>query len=196
MSTLESTIAQSTDDATPFPGEILARAREAKGFTQEYVAGKLYLRVRVIECIEQNLFDQMPQAVFVQGYIRAYAKLIGLAPEPLIEGYSSLKTPERKVERILRQKQKESGYRDSKTLWMVAASGLLVLVLGYYWWSSHGQYLTKTTTSRIEQPMSKPESLIHKDDLSQPITTLVDLSSMETKSPLKIERPKVVEHDD
>lgn len=66
------------------PGEQLASIREQKGYTVEYVANKLHLRARIIELIENNEFHLLPEPVFVKGYLRAYAKLLGTSPEPYL----------------------------------------------------------------------------------------------------------------
>ena len=81
------------------PGMQLARVREKKGYSQEYVAGKLHLRVRIIELLEVDDYDQMPEPVFIKGYLRAYAKLLSVPAEPLLETFNSMYSSERKLEK-------------------------------------------------------------------------------------------------
>ena len=66
------------------PGVQLASIRQQKGYTVEYVANKLHLRVRIIELIENSEFNLLPEPVFVKGYLRAYSKLLGISPEPFL----------------------------------------------------------------------------------------------------------------
>ncbi len=109
MNSLDSTPAQYAQPDS-YPGALLARARESKGLSQEYVAGKLHLRKRVIELLELDQYDDMPQAVFVQGYLRAYAKLLGLSPTSYLEQYNLLRGPEKQSGCLLHQKEKEPIY--------------------------------------------------------------------------------------
>jgi cytoskeleton protein RodZ len=66
-------------------GETLARARAALGFTVVDVALQLKFAPRQIEALEQERFDQLPPGMFSRGMVRAYARLLKLDPEPLVQ---------------------------------------------------------------------------------------------------------------
>lgn len=164
--------------SSSYPGEILARAREAHGLSLDYVAGKLHLRVKVVECIEQDLYESLPEPVFVQGYLRAYAKLLGLAPDMILERYNARKEPEKKHEqRILRQQQKipVSVYRDHKSRWLMTAAGFILLVSGYYWWTYHDKVFSKDY-------LAKTTEVVPSEKNTSQTQALVDLSSMESSN--------------
>lgn len=65
-------------------GQILREAREAQGITLENAAIRLYLMQRQIEAMETDDFDSLGQLVFARGFVRNYARLLGLAPETLL----------------------------------------------------------------------------------------------------------------
>lgn len=65
-------------------GELLRNARNAADLTVLDVANKLNLTVSVIECLEQEQFAQLPGITFARGYIRSYAKLLGLDANQLV----------------------------------------------------------------------------------------------------------------
>ena len=71
------------------PGQVLAEARSALAISIEETAEILNLPVRVIKAIEENDADKLPDDVYVYGYIRAYAKLMGLAGDPLIKAWTA-----------------------------------------------------------------------------------------------------------
>jgi cytoskeleton protein RodZ len=71
-------------DAVASPGEVLAAAREAVGVTHREVAEALNLPIRTVEAIENDDPAHLPAQVFTRGYIRAYAKLLEIDPEPLL----------------------------------------------------------------------------------------------------------------
>lgn len=65
-------------------GATLAAAREAKGLTRSEVAERLKLSLRQIEALETEDWTALPDPVFVRGFVRNYARLVGLDPETLI----------------------------------------------------------------------------------------------------------------
>lgn len=66
------------------PGAVLRTAREMQGLTLGEVAATLKFSTRQIEALESNDFVQLQGATFLRGFIRAYARLLKLAPEPLL----------------------------------------------------------------------------------------------------------------
>ena len=68
-------------------GQVFIDGREALGITQEQAADSLNLSVRAIKAIENDDADSLPDIVYVNGYIRSYAKLLGIASQPLIDAW-------------------------------------------------------------------------------------------------------------
>ena len=73
--------------ATASVGEILSNARKAASWTVAEVAIKLNLTVSAVEFLEQNQFAQLPGTTFARGYIRSYAKLLGLDGAQLAQAF-------------------------------------------------------------------------------------------------------------
>lgn len=65
-------------------GQILREAREAKGMSLDDAAMRLRLMHRQIEAMEADDFESLGQPVFARGFVRNYARLLGLAPESLL----------------------------------------------------------------------------------------------------------------
>jgi cytoskeleton protein RodZ len=76
------------DSADVKPGEVLALAREEAGITQREVSDALHLPINTVAAIESGDRDQLPAHVFTRGYVRAYAKLMELDPDPLVAALS------------------------------------------------------------------------------------------------------------
>jgi cytoskeleton protein RodZ len=66
-------------------GEVLSRARTALGLTIGDVALQLKFAPRQIAALEQERFEQLPPGMFSRGMLRAYARLLKLDPEPLVQ---------------------------------------------------------------------------------------------------------------
>ena len=60
------------------PGETLRSAREAKGLSPASVAQSLNLSEFNVRLIEDGAFERLPGLTFARGYVRAYARLLGL----------------------------------------------------------------------------------------------------------------------
>ncbi len=79
-------------DGTGFPtggafGELLRRAREARGLALDAVADATRIARHHLEALERSDLDALPAGPFGKGYVRSYAKLLGLDPEPILEDY-------------------------------------------------------------------------------------------------------------
>lgn len=73
-----------SDRASGPIGQTLRDAREAQGLGVDDVAARLRLMRRQIEAMEADDFDALGQPVFARGFVRNYARLLGLAPDPLL----------------------------------------------------------------------------------------------------------------
>ena len=83
---VEETISQPTDQQILI-GKLLRDAREAKGIAIEDMAEKLHLLTDVVRGIEQCDFEEMPSRVFVRGYVRNYARLVGLNAQEMLDKF-------------------------------------------------------------------------------------------------------------
>jgi len=66
-------------------GSRLRKAREAAGMTQEDVAGRLKMPLRVVQSLENEDWDRLGAPVFVRGQLRSYSRLLGLATSTTLE---------------------------------------------------------------------------------------------------------------
>jgi len=86
---VEKTITQPTDQQILI-GKLLRDAREAKGIAIEDMAEKLHLLTDVVRGIEQCDFEEMPSRVFVRGYVRNYARLVGLNAQEMLDKFDQV----------------------------------------------------------------------------------------------------------
>ena len=79
-------------------GDDLSRARAALGFTVADVARQLKFSARQIEALEQGRYAELPTGTFARGMVRAYARLLKLDSEPLVQRIAeSVATPDNAV---------------------------------------------------------------------------------------------------
>ena len=74
------------------PGERLKKAREAKGFSLEQVSSTLKILPRMLEAIEKDSYKDLPEPVFVRGYLRLYADLVALPSADIIARFDEYYT--------------------------------------------------------------------------------------------------------
>ena len=74
---------------TPSPGTLLREAREARELDAADLARTMNLQPRVILALERDDYSSLPSAAFVRGYLRSYARLMGMAPEPLLAQFDA-----------------------------------------------------------------------------------------------------------
>lgn len=68
-------------------GHILREARENKGLTLEEVQSKTRINVRYLAALESGQYSALPTPVHARGFLRNYARYLGLDPQPLLDRY-------------------------------------------------------------------------------------------------------------
>ena len=66
------------------PGAVLAEARERQGLSRAEVAQRLHMSPFQIEALEVGDYSRLPTGTFLRGFVRNYAKLLGVEAEPLL----------------------------------------------------------------------------------------------------------------
>lgn len=164
-------------------GEQLASIREQKGYTIEYVANKLHLRARVIELLERNDFKSLPGPVFIKGYLRAYAKLLGVSPDIYIDVFNQQYVVEKKPERALWQSKRESHKGEHLIRWFTLVFAVGAIIAVGIWWQKNNDIqqaysekngtselsLEQTTTELKLTDISKMQSLLNPKPEMSPV---------------------------
>lgn len=143
-------------------GRILAAAREAQGLTVAQVADKLKLTSRQIEAIEAEDAARLPEPVFVRGFVRNYARMLGvpLGSLPVIT-----EVPAAPTETITAHSE-EVRFRPSPVRrWVLLPFAVfilfLVLVAALYAWLSQGEEAYVPASPTVSsQPLPAPEPVV------------------------------------
>ena len=151
------------------PGAQLAAGRKEQGYTQEYVAGKLHLRVRLIELLEVDDYLNMPEPVFIKGYVRAYAKLLGMEPEPLLATFNAIYLSERKPEKTLWQSRRETNRVEHVIRWLTGIfAGVVIIAVAMWWYTNKDtEHLFSAHMNHADNTPAKSETEIRLTDLSK-----------------------------
>ena len=124
------------------PGRRLRVQRQSRGLEVERVAVQLHLRASCIDALEQDRYADLPSPVFVAGYLRNYARLLGIDPAPLVAAYRvSNPTPEPSAPRISSPSRREMG--SGHILMRLISLAILAGALGMLalWWQNRADLL-------------------------------------------------------
>ncbi|MBP8184625.1 MAG: helix-turn-helix domain-containing protein [Pseudomonas sp.] len=128
------------------PGETLRRAREDKSWSQADVALKLNLTVQALAHLESGTFAKLPGNTFARGYIRTYAKLLGIDQEPLVVAFDQLTGSNAAGSSVHALGRIEEPAHVAQNLLRVVSFVLLagLALASYLWWQDRAQNQTGT----------------------------------------------------
>jgi cytoskeletal protein RodZ len=66
-------------------GNELRRAREAAGLSAEQISERTKIQLHKIEALENDDFERLPQGIYLDGIVRAYAHEVAIDVEPMVE---------------------------------------------------------------------------------------------------------------
>jgi cytoskeletal protein RodZ len=79
-------------------GQILRQARENKGLTIEEAFEKTRINAQYLDAMENGEYSVLPSSTHTRGFLRNYARFLGLDPAPLLERYSQSQSYQRQVQ--------------------------------------------------------------------------------------------------
>ncbi|MCE1116097.1 MULTISPECIES: RodZ domain-containing protein [Pseudomonas] len=152
------------------PGDVLRQAREQREWSQAEVAQKLNLTVSSLNNLETGAFDKLPGHTFARGYIRAYAKLMGMDQAPLVQAFDNITGTHAQGSDVHALGRIEEPVRLSHNIMRVVSLLLLVAVVGggFFWWqdqgSLRGKDLAKIALEHVEVESADGTTQIHPLD--------------------------------
>ncbi len=142
----------------PSVGAKLKQEREHQGLTLDDVSASTKISLRMLTALEQDHFDQLPGGIFNKGFIRAYARVLGMDEEEVIADYiaatappekESKPAPEDRTPELRIQEIKE----DAGGLpWESFAVVLLIAAIGFAIWGTRTRGREKSTSPPANPP--------------------------------------------
>ena len=164
--------------SVPDIGAVLTEARERLGLSIEEAALQLRLGSRQVQALENNDYASLPGVTFVRGFLRNYARLLGLDPESLLQALRS-HTQESAQQSISLHSEKIALARRDKKSWLsyAIASVLVGLILGG--WMAYMDH----REGRAVNPGAKTiEPVVEKPAVTEPVVA----------EPAKVDPPQVL----
>ncbi len=155
------------------PGKLLRDARERRGWSQQDVARRLNLRLAVIESIDDDHYTAGVALTFLRGYVKAYAKLVGVSEQLALSSFDTMSGTEqlRSAGPAPMQSFSKKTRQQASDKWLKLTSWLVVLglvaSLVFWWWqnSSNGY-----TESPVIEPASDSATQAPATTQPEPVT--------------------------
>ena len=163
-------------------GEKLKREREMRAITLEEIADATKIGTRSLRALEEEHFDQLPGGIFNKGFVRAYARFLGIDEEQAVADYmaatnetgnstaTQMAALADQVEQHRAAKEAESG-DSGNTGFMLAVIVIIVLVCGigfggYKAWKFKQQQRATVEPSAARAKQSPPPVTIPQESAS------------------------------
>jgi len=175
------------------PGETLRQARESNGWSLAEVALKLNLTATSLGNLEAGAFDKLPGHTFARGYIRAYAKLLGIDQTVLVQAFDQFTGTDSQGSNVHGLGRIEEPVRVSHTILRIVSLLLLIAVIGggFVWWQDQASQRTKDLTSNalehVEVESADGTTQIHP--LDEPEDQAVAQGQAVPEAPATAEQP-------
>src|SRR5690349_6692141 len=80
-------------------GEELRREREIRGISLKEIADATKISKRFLEALERNDHKTLPAPVFTRGFVREYARYVGLSAEDMVNRYNFAASNDDRIEK-------------------------------------------------------------------------------------------------
>ena len=151
-------------------GDFFKQVREAKGLTIDEVASKTRIRTDFVKALEDGNFAKLPDQVFARGFVRSYARSLGLDEDDAIRRFDQSggayydKQGER--ERLKVKQAEEERKRQSNRKAVAIAIGIAILTLIFLLSREQSSLLVRrsssdlpaTTSKRTAPPIAEPQN--------------------------------------
>jgi cytoskeleton protein RodZ len=140
-------------------GEFFKQVREAKGLTIDDVASKTRIRNDFVKALEEGNFAKLPDQVFARGFVRSYARSLGLDEDDAIQRFTQSsgayydKQGER--ERLKVRQAEEDRKRKANRKAVAIAIGIAILTLIFLLSREQSSLLVRRSSSDTPAPASK-----------------------------------------
>lgn len=175
------------------PGDTLRQARESNGWSLAEVALKLNLTTTSLGNLEAGAFDKLPGHTFARGYVRAYAKLLGIDQAVLVQEFDQFTGTDSQGSNVHGLGRIEEPVRVSHTILRIVSLLLLIAVIGggFVWWqdqtSQRSKDLTSNAMEHVEVESADGTTQIHP--LDEPEDQAVAESQAAPEAPVATEPP-------
>src|SRR5512147_2767474 len=150
-------------------GEFFKQVRETKGLTVDEVASKTRIRSDFVKALEEGNFAKLPDQVFARGFVRSYARSLGLDEEDAIHRFiqsaGAFYEKQDERERLKARQVEEERKRRANRKAVAIAIGIAILTLVVLLSREQSSVLVRRASTEAPPASTKrtvtPESGLH-----------------------------------
>ncbi len=188
------------EEQAPVPkigsGAMLASARKELGKSVEEIADELNLSVSQIRTIELDQSEGLPEPTYVRGYIRSYARLVGLNAEEVLLHYQNRnwqKSPNLdEIPRGITEGDHSSGggfFSAGKLITLLMVAG----IVGFFFFADElSSVFNSEQATEVASTLSN-SSAVTTSETSQPLDSEVTPQNSEAQGEVADESSQVLE---
>ena len=148
--------AKGNGPATGAFGDRLRREREMRGITLQEITESTKISRRHLEALEGEHFDQLPGGVFNKGFVRAYARFLGLDEDQAVADYSAASNEQPEPEdkfplEIHEEPKRHLNPRRSPLPLAFAIAALVGVLVGYAFWAKSRPHTNESAAASTRQ---------------------------------------------
>lgn len=133
-----------------YAGAALRAARQSLGREITDIAKELCISRRYLEAMEAEALDDLPSETYALGFLRSYAALLGLDPQPQVDAFRKLMAPPDEAINLTPVAVDSPSRNPARWVMALAVAGSLAVYLG---WTQFGQ-----------QAVPAPDATVISDD--------------------------------
>ncbi|MBZ5596840.1 MAG: DUF4115 domain-containing protein [Acidobacteriia bacterium] len=145
-------------------GARLKRERERQGISLDDISVSTKIGTRMLHALEEDHFDQLPGGIFNRGFVRAYARHLGMDEEQVIADYLAAsgdsipgRIPEsEEVAEVVEVQGEEERSGAGGVPWGIFAIIVLVVAVGVAIWGSYSREKRKPAAEAGAPKISQP----------------------------------------
>jgi cytoskeletal protein RodZ len=168
---------QESGRVEPF-GARLKKEREQRGVTLDDIALSTKIGKRFLQALEDEHFEQLPGGIFSRGFVRAYARHLGIDEEQAVADFLSATTPSSPDQtpqtpqndlpvEVAQQLEDRESDRAARVPWALFAGLLLIAALGFALWGFYSREVRKRDRAAHIQTENAPGSAVRHANQSQ-----------------------------
>jgi cytoskeletal protein RodZ len=174
-------------------GEFFRQVRETKGLTVDEVASKTRIRSDFVKALEDGNFAKLPDQVFARGFVRSYARSLGLDEEDAIHRFiqsaGAFYEKQDERERLRVRQAEEERKRQANRKAVAVAIGIAVVTLIFLLSREQSNVLRRTSA---DLPPPKRSAAATKEPTEGVPATLPEpppVAAKPTETPTAVSKP-------
>jgi len=143
-------------------GDFFKQVRETKGLTIDEVASKTRIRSDFVRALEEGNFAKLPDQVFARGFVRSYARSLGLDEEDAIHRFiqsaGAFYEKQDEKERLKARQVQEERKRQANRKAVAVAIGIAIITLVFLLSREQSSVLVRRPAADLPPAASKRAS--------------------------------------